>query len=94
MNKGALWNKIKVGAQVDVDDASLLLKDRLSHSAYRLMCCPFRSVSIGPRLEIRFKDRLQDELERSLDHAVTDGRNRKDADLVAPVFRNLFLPYP
>src|SRR5713101_8191263 len=38
--------------------------------------------------------RLQDELERSLDHSVTNGRNRKHADLGSPVFRNLLFSYP
>jgi len=34
----------------------------LGYPGYSLMRCPFRSVSIRPWLEIRFEDRLQDEL--------------------------------
>src|SRR5260370_32080611 len=56
------------------------------------MRCPFRSVSIRPRLEIGFEDRFQDELECSLDHAIADRGNREDADLSAPVLRYLLLP--
>src|SRR5215469_17437505 len=84
---------IKVGLQIQIDDTGLLLDDRLSHPGYRFMCCPFRSISIRPRLEIPFENRLQDELQRPLDHTVTDCRNRKYADF-APVLRYLLLPYP
>src|SRR6266571_3554942 len=54
----------------------------------------FGRLSVRPRLEISFEDRLQDELERPLDHTVTNCGNRKNADLGAPVFRNLLFPYP
>src|SRR5215472_3828519 len=50
------------------------------------------SVSIRSRLEVRFEDRLQDELERTLNHAVADRGNRKNADLLAPVLRYFLLP--
>src|SRR5580698_4493177 len=56
------------------------------------MRCPFRSVSIRPRLEISFEDRLQNELECPLNHTIADSRNRQDADFLAPVLRNLLLP--
>ena len=49
------------------------------------MSCSFRSVSVRSRLEVGFEDRLQDELERPLDHAVTNRRNREDSNLVALV---------
>ena len=55
------------------------------------MGCPFRSVSIRSRLKISFEDRLQDQLKRTLNHAVTDRGNREDADFVAPVLRDLLL---
>ena len=50
------------------------------------MRCPFRSVSIRPRLEVSFEDRLQNELECPLDHTITDRRNRKNADFLPPSF--------
>jgi hypothetical protein len=43
-------------------------------------------------LKVCFKDRFQNELERTLHHAVTNGGNRKNADFVAPVLGNLFPP--
>src|SRR5712691_11179814 len=55
------------------------------------MSCSFRSVSVRSRLEVRFEDRLQDELERPLDHAITNRRNRKDSNLTS-VLRDFFLP--
>src|SRR5258708_12559742 len=85
---------IEVGSEVKIDDAGFPLIDRLSHSVYRFMRCPFRSVSIRPRLEIGFEDRFQGELECSLDHAIADRGNREDADLAAPVLRNFLLPCP
>ena len=82
---------IEVGPQVKIDDVGFPLINRFSHSVDRFMRCPFRSVSIRLRLEIGFEDRFQNELECSLDHAITDRWNREDADLGAPVLRNLFL---
>src|SRR5260370_12761893 len=92
MNKGALWNTLQVGSEVKIDDAGFPLINRLGHSVYRFMRCPFRSISILPRLEISFEDRFQDELECSLDHTIADRGNREDADFGAPILRYLLLP--
>src|SRR5262249_7229558 len=83
----------KVGAQVDVDSAGLVFDDGLGNPVDRLMGSPPGPVSIRPRLEIRLEDRLQDEFQRSLDHTITDRRNRENADL-APVLRNFLSPCP
>src|SRR4030095_6043407 len=88
-----MLNVIEVGAEVNVDDSSLLLDDCLGYPVHRLMRCPFRPVSIRPRLEISFEDRLQDELNCPLDHTITDRRNRNNADL-SPVLGNFLLPCP
>src|ERR1035438_7196457 len=80
---------IKIGAEIQIDDSSLLFHNRLSHSVYCFMRCPFRPVSKRPRLKVSFEDRLQDELECPLDHSITDRRNRKHADF-APVLRSFF----
>src|SRR5450432_1739466 len=53
----------------------------------------FRPVSIRPRFEISFKDRLQNELERTLDHTITNLRYRKNAYLTSTVLRNLLLSH-
>src|SRR5260370_30097838 len=82
----------EVGPQVQIDDTGFSPINRLCHSVYRLMRCPFYSVSIRPRLEISFEDRFQNELECPLDHAIADRGNREDADLSAPILRNLLLP--
>src|ERR1019366_6495919 len=70
---------------------SLLFDNGFVYPVHRLMRGPFRSVSVRPRLEISFEDRLQDELERSLDHAIPDSRYRQDADF-SPVLRNFLSP--
>jgi hypothetical protein len=44
-------------------------------------------------LEVRFEDRFQDELECSLDHTITDGRDRENS-YFSPVFGYFLLPYP
>src|ERR1035438_5898870 len=89
-----MLNVIEVGPQINVNDSRLALHNRLCHPVHRLMRCPFRSVSIRPRLKISFEDRLQNELERPLDHTVADGRDRQNADFLAPVLWNLLLPSP
>src|SRR3954470_7162044 len=78
---------VKVGTQVEVEDARLPLDYCLSHSLDRVMC--FGPIS--KRLEIRLEDRFEDELERALHHSVADRRNRKDADF-APVLWYLLPP--
>src|SRR5450759_5246834 len=82
---------VEIAAQVDVYDACLVLNDRSRHAVYRFMSCPSRSVSERPRLEVRFEDRFQYELERTLRHPVADRRNRQDADF-APVLRDFLSP--
>jgi hypothetical protein len=63
---GLAW-RTEVDPQVKIDDSCFSLINRFGHSVYRFMRCPFRSVSIRPRLEISFEDWFQDELECSLD---------------------------
>src|ERR1019366_9124321 len=70
-------NIVEVGSQIKINDACLPFHDRFIHSEHRFLSCPLRSVSVRPRLEISFEDRLQDELERPLDHTVTNRGNRK-----------------
>src|SRR3954469_24408096 len=78
---------VKVGTQVEVEDARLPLDYCLSHSLDRVM--GFGRIS--KRLELRLEDRFEYELERALHHAVADCRNRKDADF-APVLWYLLPP--
>ena len=65
----------------------------LGHPVHRLMRCPFRTISIRPRLEISLEDRLQDKLECPLNHTVPDSRYRKEADS-SPLLWNFLLPRP
>src|SRR5450631_427375 len=60
---------------------------------HRFMRGTLGSITIRPRLEICFEDRLQYELERSLNHAVADRRNREDANFPA-ILRYLLPPSP
>src|SRR6266850_1745724 len=71
---------IKIGSQIQIDDFGLLFNDCLCYPVDRFMCRSFRSVSVRSCLEVRFEDRFQDEFECSLDHAITDGRDRENSD--------------
>ena len=70
----------------------LAFPDRLAHPVHRFMCRPPRPVPVRPRLEVGLEDRLQDELQRTLDHAVADGRYPEHADFLAAVLRDLLPP--
>src|SRR6516165_8374144 len=82
---------VKVGPQVKVENPRLPLDYCFGHALDCVMCCPLGSISIRPRLEVSLEYRLEDELERTLQHSVPDRWNRKDADFT-PVFRYLVLP--
>jgi hypothetical protein len=55
---------VKVGSQVKVEDARLLMDNCLCYPLDRVMRCPLGPISKRSRLEIRFENRLEDELER------------------------------
>src|SRR5215470_17140255 len=84
-------NVVKVATQIKIYDARLVVNDRLGYAVDRFMSCILGAVSKRSRLEVSLKDRLQDELDRTLHHPITDRRNRKNADF-APVLRYLPLP--
>src|SRR5215471_21328659 len=84
-------NVVKVAAQIKIYDARLVVNDRLGYAVDRFMCRLLWTVSERSRLEVSLKDRLQDELERTLHHPVTDRRNRKNAEL-SSVLRYLLPP--
>src|SRR5436305_2028629 len=87
-------NVVKVGSQVNINDSRLVFHNGLSYPVYRLMCCPLGPVSIRSRLEVSLEDRLQDELECSLNHTIAEARNRQNANFLAPVLGNFLLPCP
>src|SRR5215472_16065216 len=84
-------NLVKVATQIKIYDARLALNDRLGYAVNCFMSCLLGAVPKRSRLEVSLKDRLQDELKRTLHHPITDRGNRKDADF-APVLRYLPLP--
>src|SRR5262249_51993344 len=84
-------HRVEIRSQVEVDDVGLALNDRLRDALDRRVRGPLRPVAVGPRLEVSFEDRFQDEFERTLDHPIADGRNRKLAHLAA-VFRDADFP--
>src|SRR5215510_9912028 len=52
------------------------------------------AIAVRTRLEVRFKDGFQDELEGSLDHTVTDRRNRQHTDPLPSFLGNRLVPQP
>src|SRR5215469_2819730 len=87
-----MLNRVKVSSQIQIDDFGLRLHDPLGHAVDRFMSGSLRSVSVRSRLEVSFENRLQDELEGSLHHAISDSRNGENSYLGSSVFGNLLLP--
>jgi hypothetical protein len=54
----------------------------------------FWAIAVRPRLEVRFKDGLQDALEGSLNHPITAGRDRQEAGTFAALLRDRLVPQP
>src|SRR5712692_7228573 len=79
---------VEVRAQGTVNDASLVSDDGFGDAVNRRMRCPLWTIAKRARLEVRFEDGFQNELEGSLDHAVSNGRNREHPYFRAPVLRN------
>src|SRR3954471_1488825 len=88
-----MLHRIEIGAQIQVDDIGLVGQNRLRHA----LDCPRRRllwpISKRSRLEVRFEDRFQDQLQCSLDHPVTNSRNRQMA-CSAIRLRYPYGPYP
>jgi len=55
----------------------------MMHLSYRVMSPAVRAEPVTAREEIRLEDRLQHQLQRCLDHPVTDRRNAQVTDLAA-----------
>src|SRR5499433_4302890 len=87
-----MLHAVKVGTQIQIDDFGLHLHDPFGHTVDRFMCRTLRSLSVRSRLEVSFENRLQDELESSLDHAIPDRRDGENAYFCSPIFRNFLLP--
>src|SRR5215469_3225403 len=86
-------NIVKIAAQVDVNNARLVLNDCSGHAVDRFTSCPLGTISKRAWLEVSLEDRLQYELERTLHHPIPDRRYRKNADLAA-ILRYLLPPSP
>ena len=61
---------VEVGTEVKVDHERLAVGDLSGNVGHRVMRRPSRSVAVGPRLKVSFKDGFQDEFERTLNHPV------------------------
>src|SRR5215510_5014540 len=68
-------NVVKIAPQVKIYDACLVPNDRLGYAVDRFMCRLLWTVPKRSRLEVSLKDRLQDELERTLHHPIPNRRN-------------------
>src|SRR5262249_27818870 len=73
-------------------DSCFVLHNPLSYTVYRFMYGSLRPVSVRSRLEVRFEDWLQDELQGPLDYAISDRRNREDPYFGSSILRDLLLP--
>src|SRR2546430_9014667 len=85
---------LEVRVQIHVNDAGLVLHNRLRHTNNGNMGGALGAIAVRTRLEVRSKDGFQHELEGSLDHTVTDRRNRQHADTFPTVLGNRLVPQP
>src|SRR5215510_4804324 len=85
---------VEVRLQIHVNDTGLVLHNRLCHAQDGVVGRAFWAIAVRTRLEVRFKDRLQDELEGSLNHTITDGRDREEAATFAALLRDRLVPQP
>ena len=58
-----------------------MLRDRDRDTFDRRLWCPLRAIAVRPGLEVCLEDRLKDQFQCSLNHAVADRRDREDAHL-------------
>ena len=66
---------IEVSGQIGVHYIGVAFAKQLMDSLDRVLRASFRSITIGIRIEVRFKDRLQNQLDGGLNHPVPYGRN-------------------
>jgi hypothetical protein len=76
-------NRIEVARQIHVDHAVSSLAQSRAHFLDCLMRATSRPCPIGAVREVGFEDWFQDEPEGTLDHAVSNRRNRNHADFAA-----------
>ena len=84
---------VEVGSKIQIDDTGLAVNNPLTNSQYRIVRRFLRAVTKRSRLKVRFEDRLQDELQRTLDHSIAERRNREHPEF-SPRLRNPYAPYP
>jgi hypothetical protein len=82
---------VEVCAQVEINHPRLALHNRLLHPCHGLVSGSLWPVSVRAWLEIRLKDRLKDEFERPLNHAISDARDLENS-LSSPTLWYRMLP--
>jgi hypothetical protein len=70
-----LIERIEETLDIRIDDVIVALATGDANGLQRLRGVPARTEAVATRLEIRFKDRLEDDLRCHLYHAVLHGRN-------------------
>jgi hypothetical protein len=85
-------DSIAVRLSIHVNDAGLVLHNRLRHPQDRVMGGALGALAVRPRLEVRCKEGFQDQREGSLDHTVTDRRHRPPTDPFPPFLGNRLVP--
>src|SRR6266545_7438472 len=70
---------------VSVNHIGVAAAQKLMYFPDRILRAPFRSITIGIRVEIRLEDRLQHQLGGSLHHSVPNGRDDQRELHLSPV---------
>jgi hypothetical protein len=76
-------NLVEAGFDVSFHDPLIGAGREMMHLSHRVMSPAVRAEPVTAREEIRLEDRLQHQLQRCLDHPVTDRRDAQVTDLAA-----------
>jgi hypothetical protein len=68
-------DRVEVLAQIRIHNIGISLYEQLMNLLHRVLCISPRTVSVGVRLQIGFKDRFDHQLGRGLHHPVPYGRD-------------------
>ncbi len=92
LHQPIVWNCVEVGGHIGIQDPAHPLGERCVNRIQRLMRRLLRPEPVGVAVEVRFEERLEQQLRRHLHHAVTDVGNPQ-RPLSAAELRDVHAPY-
>src|SRR3954464_13338548 len=84
---------IETGLNIAFHDPLIRAGREMTHLGHRVMSPAIRAKPIGTREEIRLENRLQDQLESTLDHPISQRGNTEPATFRRSRLRDHSLPH-